>query len=208
VGTKTVTANRFAPKTSGGRMIDQAIELAARAHTGQVRKGTGTPYIAHPYAVGMSLARAGCDDEVVAAGILHDTVEDTYVTLEELRAQFGERVASIVEGCTEPDRWKSWEARKQHTLAYLPAAPSDIRLVALADKLHNARSILTDLKASGEDVWSRFKRARAQQEWYYRGLVEALCTSRAGEEPLPFCAEFRQVVGELFGGAVEVTRGA
>jgi (p)ppGpp synthase/HD superfamily hydrolase len=180
-------------------MIDQAIELAARAHRGQVRKGTDTPYVAHPYAVGMSLARAGCDDEVVVAGILHDTVEDTHITLEELRAQFGARVASIVEGCTEPHREESWEARKEHTLAYLPAAPRDIRLVALADKLHNARSILTDLKANGEGVWSRFKRARSQQAWYYRGLVEALCAPRAGEEPLPFCAEFRQVVKELFG---------
>ncbi|HEX8218080.1 MAG TPA: HD domain-containing protein [Chloroflexia bacterium] len=182
-------------------MINRAIELAARAHQGQVRKGTDIPYIAHPFAVGMSLARAGCDDEVVAAGILHDTVEDTTVTLEELRAQFGARVAAIVEGCTEPDRWKSWEERKEHTLAYLPTAPRDVRLVSLADKLHNARSILADFGASGEGAWSRFKRGRGQQAWYYRGLVEALCAQREGEEPLPFCAEFRQVVEELFGQA-------
>lgn len=183
-------------------MIDRAIELAARAHAGQVRKGTDIPYIAHPYAVGMMLARVGCEDEVVAAGILHDTVEDTDVTLEQLREQFGERVASIVAGCSEPDRWRGWEARKEHTLAYLPTAPRDVRLVALADKLHNARSILADFGRGGEGTWSRFKRGRTQQEWYYRGLVAALCSPRDGEEPLPFCGEFRQVVEELFGVGV------
>jgi (p)ppGpp synthase/HD superfamily hydrolase len=182
-------------------MIDRAIELAAEAHQGQVRKGTDIPYISHPYAVGMMLAASGCDEEVVAAGILHDTVEDTHVTLEQLREQFGERVASIVEGCSEPDKWQGWEERKQHTLAYLPTAPREIRLVSLADKLHNARSILADVHASGEGAWSRFKRGRAQQEWYYRGLVEALCVPRRGEEPLPFCDEFRRVVDELFGTA-------
>lgn len=180
-------------------MIDRAIALAAVAHQGQVRKGTDTPYIAHPYAVGMMLARAGCDEELVAAGILHDTVEDTYVTLEQLREQFGERVASIVEGCSEPERGKSWEERKEHTLAYLPTAPREVRLVSLADKLQNARSIMTDLRAGGEGVWSRFKRGRAEQAWYYRGLMAALCAPRDGEQPLPFCEEFRQVVEELFG---------
>lgn len=180
-------------------MLDQALEFAARAHQGQVRKGTDIPYVSHPYAVGLMLARAGCDDEVVAAGILHDTVEDTYVTLEELREQFGERVASIVEGCSEPDRSKHWEERKEHTLAYLATASREIRLVSVADKLHNARSILADMRRGGEGVWVRFKRGREQQAWYYRGLAEVLCTPRAGEEPLPFCEEFRRVVEELFG---------
>ncbi len=180
-------------------MIQRAIELAARAHQGQVRKGTDIPYITHPYGVGMLLAAAGCDEEIVAAGILHDTVEDTDVTLEQLREQFGERVASIVEGCSEPEKGETWEHRKEHTLAYLPTAPREIRLVALADKLHNARSILTDARQGGEGVWSRFKRGRAQQEWYYRGLVEALCAPREGEEPLPLCVDFAHVVDELFG---------
>jgi (p)ppGpp synthase/HD superfamily hydrolase len=128
-------------------------------------------------------------------------MEDTSTTLKQLREQFGERVASIVEGCSEPDKWQSWEERKEHTLAYLPGAPREVRLVALADKLHNARSILADVRAGGEGVWSRFKRGRSQQAWYYRGLVGALCGSHEGEETLPFCGEFRQVVDELFGEA-------
>ena len=181
-------------------MIDEAMEFAARAHVGQVRKGTDIPYIAHPAAIGVSLARAGCDDEVVAAGILHDTVEDTEVTLQELRARFGERVASIVEGCSEPDRWRTWEERKEHTLAYLPSAPIEVRMVSLVDKLYNAQSILRGARSGDVDLWSRFKRGREQQEWYYRGLVAALCTVGDGEEALPFCEEFRGVVEELFGG--------
>src|SRR5438045_7386901 len=98
-------------------MIDLAIEVAARAHYGQVRKGTDIPYISHPYAVGMMLARAGCPEEVIAAGILHDTVEDTYITLEYLRETFGEQVTLIVEGCSEPDHGSApWEVRKAHSL--------------------------------------------------------------------------------------------
>ena len=180
-------------------MIEEAMEFAARAHVGQVRKGTDIPYIAHPAAIGVLLARAGCDDEVVAAGILHDTVEDTEVTLEELREKFGERVAWIVEGCSEPDRWRTWEERKEHTLAYLPTAPREVRIVSLVDKLYNAQSILRGARSGDTDLWSRFKRGREQQEWYYRGLVAALCTVGDGEEALPFCEEFRGVVEELFG---------
>src|SRR5438874_3924659 len=100
-------------------MLDFAIEVAAKAHRGQVRKGTDIPYISHPYAVGMMLARAGYSEEVIAAGILHDTVEDTNITLEYLRETFSEKVALIVEGCSEPHHGSApWEARKAHTLEY------------------------------------------------------------------------------------------
>src|SRR5947209_15832446 len=110
------------------QMLDLAIETAARAHAGQVRKGTDVPYIAHPYAVGMMLARVGASEEVVAAGILHDTVEDTYLTLDWIRDNFGEKVAMIVEGCSEPDHGSQpWEARKEHTLEYLKTAPWEVR---------------------------------------------------------------------------------
>src|SRR5438309_5224597 len=121
-------------------MLDRAIEVAAKAHRNQVRKGTDIPYIAHPYAVGMMLAQAGCPDEVIAAGILHDTVEDTPLTLEEIRQEFGDKVASIVEGCSEPDKSASWEVRKAHTLEYMRTAPWEVRVVACADKLYNLRT--------------------------------------------------------------------
>jgi (p)ppGpp synthase/HD superfamily hydrolase len=179
-------------------MIDEAIQFAAVAHAGQVRKGTSIPYVTHVYAVGMMLARAGCDEEVIAAGILHDTIEDCGVTAEQLRERFSSRVAAIVEGASEPDRGASWEERKQHTIHYLRTAPHDVRLVACADKLHNCRTMLAEYGRVGERLWTRFKRGRQEQGWYYRSLVDALCAPREGEEPLPFCAEFRRTVDELF----------
>jgi (p)ppGpp synthase/HD superfamily hydrolase len=180
-------------------MLNLAIETAAKAHVGQVRKGTDIPYISHPYAVGMMLARAGCPEEMVAAGILHDTVEDTNLTLESIRDTFGERVALIVEGCSEPNhRSEPWEARKAHTLEYLRTAPWEIKVVACADKLHNALTIAAQRDVVGDVVWTRFKRGHTEQQWYYRGLVDSLC-NRTGEKEIPFCAEFRDVVERLFG---------
>lgn len=177
----------------------RAIEFAARAHRHQVRKGSDTPYISHPYAVGMMLARAGFDGEVVAAGILHDTVEDTPVTLDELRQEFGERVASIVEGCTEPNKSASWEERKEHTIHYLTTASYEVRAVACADKLHNLSTMVEGYAALGDGVWSRFKRGREQQEWYYRSLVASLCEyTPPGQPEVPFCGAFKTLVAQLF----------
>lgn len=180
--------------------IDEAIEFAVRAHTGQHRKGTDIPYITHPMAVAMLLARAGCDEEIITAGLLHDTVEDCGVSLAEIAARFGERVAAIVEGCSEPDKAAPWEARKEHTLHYLRTAPLDVKLVSCADKLHNARTIAADVAAHGEATWSRFKRGRAQQGWYYRGIVEAFRPEiEAGMYPDLFAA-LEAEVRALFGG--------
>jgi len=155
-------------------MINLAIEVAAQAHQGQVRKGTNIPYITHPYAVGILLLQAGCAEEVVVAGLLHDTLEDTSLSLEEIRRQFGQRVADIVLGCSEPNRALPWEERKQHTLNFLRLAPLDIRWVVCADKLHNLRTLAYDLTLLGDQIWSRFSRGRSQQEWYYRGIVDSL----------------------------------
>ncbi|GIO13582.1 phosphohydrolase [Cohnella xylanilytica] len=155
-------------------IVDQAIEFAAYAHRNQKRKGTDIPYVSHPYAVGMILRQAGCPDEVVAAGLLHDTLEDTETTAEQLRDLFGPAVLEIVVGCSEPDKGASWEERKRHTLEELRSASLAIRQVACADKLHNIRSIRRDLAVHGEKAWDRFKRGRDSQQWYYTGLVESL----------------------------------
>lgn len=179
-------------------IIDRALEAAAVAHRHQVRKGTDIPYISHPCGVGIMLARAGCSEQVIAAGILHDTVEDTALGLQDIRQQFGDEVAAIVEGCSEPDKSLPWEARKEHTLEHIRHATREVRLVACADKLHNARTILADYEKYGDEVWARFKRGRSAQEWYYRGLVEALCDHSPDGEALPFCAEFRETVDRLF----------
>ena len=173
--------------------IDLALEVAARAHRDQVRKGTDIPYIAHPCAVGFILARAGCAEDVVVAGILHDTVEDTDLTLDDIEKDFGSAVADIVKGCSEPDKSLPWEDRKRHTIEFLRHAALEVRLVTCADKLHNVRSILAERQVIGNKVWDRFKQGKELQEWYYRRLVESL----SGQDGLLFQA-FRNAVDELF----------
>ncbi|MDQ3929184.1 MAG: HD domain-containing protein [Chloroflexota bacterium] len=181
--------------------LSAAIEVAAQAHAGQVRKGTSTPYVSHPCAVGMMLARAGCAEDLVIAGILPDTVEDTDLTLAYIREHFGDHVARIVEGCSEPDKSLPWEERKSHTLQYLRTAPWEVRVVSCADKLHNIQTVSENYQQIGDRVWERFKRGRKEQEWYYRGLVEVLCSQREGEETIPFCGELREEVERVFGEA-------
>ena len=133
-------------------MIDLAIEVAVRAHQNQVRKGTDIHYITHPMAVGIILAKAGCPDEITVAGILHDTVEDTPITLDYIRDTFGKKVTMLVEGASEPDKSLPWEERKEHKVNYLKTAPLSVRLVACADKLHNIRTIVAEHEKIGDQV--------------------------------------------------------
>ncbi|WP_079508923.1 HD domain-containing protein [Mesobacillus jeotgali] len=155
-------------------LIDKALQIASEAHEGQYRKNTIIPYISHPVAVGMIIQKAGYSDEMVAAAILHDTVEDTDLTLDDVEREFGKEVAQLVAGCSEPDKSLSWEERKQHTIDFLKNAQEKIRVIACADKLHNVRTIRSDKERSGEQVWNRFNRGKEQQEWYYRNVIISL----------------------------------
>ncbi len=127
-----------------------------------------------------------------------DTVEDTDLTLDDLHREFGEEVATIVAGCSEPPKSVPWEERKRHTLEHMLTASWEVRAVSCADKLHNLLSIESGYGTLGEEVWSRFKRGRSQQEWYYRGMANALCTRHPGEPEVPFCREFRETVERMF----------
>lgn len=165
--------------------LDAALVFAAQAHAGQKRKSTDVPYIVHPAGVFLVLMECGeTDTDILCAALLHDTVEDTSVTLAQLRETFGERVAAIVEGCSEPDKRDSWEHRKEHTVAYLRTAPREIVLVSAADKLHNLRSMATDYAVLGEGLWSRFNRGPKQIAWYYRSIVESLAQTSFASHPL------------------------
>ncbi|WP_180322337.1 HD domain-containing protein [Mesobacillus foraminis] len=155
-------------------IIEKALHMAAKAHEGQYRKQSRIPYITHPVAVGMILMKAGYEDDIIAAGILHDCVEDTELTIDQLKNVFGLKIASIVEGCSEPDKSLPWETRKEHSIEFLKGASEDIRAVACADKLHNIKSIIADFNQEGDKVWQRFNRGKVQQEWYYRSIAESL----------------------------------
>ncbi len=174
----------------------RAIEIAAKAHADQKRKGSGEPYISHPFAVGILLYDAGYSDDVVIAGILHDTVEDTDITLDYIRSEFGENVASIVKGTSE-DKSLTWEERKKHTIEYLKTAPTEVRAVSCADKLHNLQSMYNDYNVLGEELWKKFKRGKKEQEWYYRNVAESLIPR--GGENLPLHQDLKDAIERLFG---------
>lgn len=172
-----------------------------RAHDGQKRKSTDVPYVVHPVGVMLALLECGeTEAELLAAALLHDTVEDTRVTLAEVQAAFGERVARIVGGCSEPDKGDSWERRKEHTITYLRTAPREVALVSAADKLHNVRSMARDYAEQEEALWSRFKRGRGEITWYYRSIVGSLTQSELRHHAL--IRKLAQEVAEFFGGPV------
>ena len=153
--------------------IEEAIEIAAEAHHGQYRKGTHTPYITHPYAVGLILMEAGCTEVVIIAGILHDTVEDTDLTLDFIRERFGDTVANIVDGCSE-DKALRWRARKTERIEALKTASPEVCTVTCADKLHNLRTIISEYDDIGDSVWDRFHGGVEDQAWYYRSILSAI----------------------------------
>ena len=179
--------------------IFDAIEFAARAHRGHCRKGTEIPYIVHPLAVAKILIDAGCPEDVVVAGILHDTVEDTPVSLDEIRHRFGGAVARIVEGASEPDKSKPWEERKAHTVEFLMTAPEEVLLVSCADKIENLEAIREDSEQIGEEVWGRFRRGREQQAWYYRSVLAVLARRLTIAPGLPLVHRLEKGVAEVFG---------
>ncbi|MFC2158588.1 HD domain-containing protein [Acidobacteriota bacterium] len=178
--------------------IDRAVELAAIAHTGQLRKHTTLPYITHPFGVALILSQLGYDEDLIIAGLLHDTVEDSDMTIEKISEEFGAAVAEIVDGCSEPNRSDPWMVRKSHTIEFLRSAPLDTKIVACADKLHNIRSLALDYEELGEEVWERFNEDQPNQEWYYRRLVESLEKGPHSLCDYPIYQELKRSVEDLF----------
>jgi len=156
--------------------IAQALALAVEAHNGQKRKGTNIPYLAHPMGVASIALDHGADEEQAMAALLHDAVEDGgphYA--KRIRDQFGDRVADIVEGCTDgvPDssgKKEAWKPRKERYISHLQNATEDVLLVSGSDKLHNARAIVEDLLRIGPAVFDRFTATQEQTIWYYETL--------------------------------------
>jgi (p)ppGpp synthase/HD superfamily hydrolase len=182
-------------------LVESALAFAAQAHREQVRKGSGIPYIVHPVGVMLLLMQAGeHDPELLAAALLHDTLEDAGVTEEVLRRAFGERVAGIVSGASEPyARDELWETRKQHTVEYLPGAPREVQLVAAADKLHNLSTMVAEHAELGDALWARFNRGRSEIAWYYRAVAESLSAGSLGKHAL--VQQLARTVEAFFGEA-------
>lgn len=179
-------------------LLNKAIIFAVEEHAGQVRKGTDLPYIVHPLEVMTILGAMHVDAEVMAAGVLHDTVEDTGATIDDIKANFGDRVAELVQGHTE-DKSKSWEERKKEALEELRDAPFDLKCLVMADKLSNMRAIARDYRQIGDKVWERFSRPKDKQAWYYAGGVKALESMQENENTAEFYEEFKGLYEEAFG---------
>ena len=192
-------------------LLDRAIVFAVRAHAGTERRGKGFPYIVHPLEAVEIVATITPDQELLAAAALHDVVEDTDVTVEDIRAEFGERIASLVAaetdqipgqagtdvmaGTDRPSEAETWHARKQAAIDRLKAASRDAKIVAIGDKLSNMRAIARDYAVKGDDFWNLFHvKDRASHEWHYRGLLESL---RELEGTFAF-GEFEQLVNQVF----------
>jgi (p)ppGpp synthase/HD superfamily hydrolase len=178
--------------------FQDGLVLAAKLHNRQVRKCTTIPYISHLLAVtAIVLENGGTEDEAIAA-LLHDAVEDQggAKTREEIRLRFGENVAAIVDGLTDTDQTPKppWRARKEAYITHLGEASPSVLLVSLADKIHNAGSVLRDLRNEGDCVWSRFTGGKAGSLWYYRALVEAF---RAHGQYPSLVDELDRVVSEI-----------
>lgn len=163
-----------------------ALQLAWRLHDGQLRKGTSIPYVSHVIAVSSIALEHGANEDEAIAALLHDAAEDAggRPTLEMIRERFGAGVADIVEGCTDAfeEPKPPWRERKEAYLAHLAQASASVRLVSCSDKLHNARSILLDLRTHGPALWSRFTATKEGGVWYYRSLVQAFAAH--GRTPL------------------------
>lgn len=181
-------------------LLDRAIIFAVRAHHNTERRGKGFPYIVHPMEAVEIVATITPDQELLAAAALHDTIEDTDVTVDDIRREFGDRVAELVhaesdqftEGVSEED---SWHDRKQAAIDRLAAASHDAKIVAMGDKLSNMRAIWRDYQTRGDELWQIFHvKDKASHEWHYRGLAASLAELR---DTFAY-QEFVRLIDEVF----------
>ncbi len=179
--------------------FQDALIYASRLHAAQVRKGASVPYVSHLLAVASLVIEAGGDEDQAIAALLHDAVEDQPrggKTVQEIRRKFGERVLDIVLACTDamthPKR--PWIERKREYIARARTHSPDARLVSVADKLHNTRSILADHRRVGDKVFDRFSASREEVLWYYRSLADVYLQA---DDNTGLGSELSRIVAEL-----------
>jgi (p)ppGpp synthase/HD superfamily hydrolase len=179
--------------------FEEAFTYAFRLHDGQIRKGSGVPYLSHLLSVTALVLENGGDEDQAIAALLHDAVEDQggSATLETIRVRFGERVAAIVAACSDSFEMPKppWRERKEKYITHLPNVLPAARLVSLADKVHNARTIVADFHQIGDEIWERFKGGRDGSLWYYSELARVFRAT--GNEPL--IDELERLVNDLTG---------
>lgn len=182
-------------------LLDRAIIFAVNAHSNTERRGKEFPYIVHPLEAVSIVATITPDQSLLAAAALHDTVEDTEINLEDIRREFGDRIAGMVEAESDVfaegiSEEASWHDRKKAAIDRLAAAPHDAKIVAMGDKLSNMRAIARDYAVQGDNLWNLFhSKDKKDHEWHYRGLAESLSelSGTAAYE------EFLNLIDQVFG---------
>ena len=155
-------------------MVKKAAEFARKVHEGKLRKGSMVPYIVHPFEAAVIVSGMTDDPEVISAALLHDVIEDAGISYEELKMQFGSRVADLVLAESE-DKSRTWKERKSATIEKLRSAGRAEKLICLGDKLSNMRSTARDYMVIGDEIWQRFnEKHRESHRWYLEGILDGL----------------------------------
>jgi (p)ppGpp synthase/HD superfamily hydrolase len=187
-------------------LVSQAFDFAYKVHGQTTRKGTNIPYITHPLNVLIILLRSDASEELLAAALLHDVVEDEEVTYQELTDLFGKKVCNLVKEVSEPlaliektmNRTETWRARKEHTIKSLQKATYEVKMLSCADKLANISDMLHDQNNIGENLWSKFNATKRNQQWYFDSLVEVFAQAPHSLSDLPYYQDFKEKVKALF----------
>lgn len=173
--------------------VEKARVYAEKKHEGQTRKSNGAPMFTHPTRVAELLKEAGFKEEVVMAGYLHDTVEDTDATPEEITELFGQEVARIVAGNTE-NKEHTWKERKQHTIDWISDAPIEVKALIVADKLDNLKSMTKAFETQGEKFFQNFKKGKEEQLWYFKGVCQNMRKNITDNQCPSFFDEYEELV--------------
>ena len=175
----------------------KAVMFATKAHVGQTRKGNNIPYIYHPMEVLQILTEMDCDEDVKIAGVLHDTVEDTDTTIEDIKSEFGDNVASLVGGHTE-DKSKTWVERKSEDLNSLRKGSIGLKAIVFADKLSNILSLYDDYRVLGDKVYDKFNANKDMQAWYYGELLKVFVEYKE-DLSVELVDKYTEIYTNLFG---------
>ena len=177
--------------------IEYAIYFATKAHKGQRRKMEDIDMIFHPFTVGMLLQRNNCEEDVVVAGILHDVVEDTPYTFEDIKNEFGETVKNYVYDASEPDKSLEWEDRKKHTINHIKTAPLGSKLIVACDKISNLEDLYEKVQEQGEEKsYAALKRGKELQRWYYCSVYESCIEGENQSHPI--FKRYKNILNKLF----------
>lgn len=177
--------------------VEYAIYYATKAHKGQRRKTEDVDMIYHPFTVGMILQQNGYDEDIVAAGILHDVVEDTSNTFDDIEKEFGKNIRNYVYDASEPDKSLEWEDRKKHTIEHIKNAPIGSKLIVACDKISNLEDMYETIKKVGEEKgWGALKRGKDIQKWYYCNVYESCIFGKDKNNPI--FIRYRSILNKLF----------